>query len=72
MEKILLDRDIQKTAEELNKQKKIRIRIPNNQLNPDDIYVPVCINGYSMIFNRGESIEVPESVAELLAGAGYI
>jgi hypothetical protein len=32
----------------------------------------VCINGYNYFLNRGESVEVPAPVAELLEMAAYI
>ncbi|MDD6174919.1 MAG: hypothetical protein PUC59_04080 [Firmicutes bacterium] len=48
------------------------MRIPKNELNEDDRVVPVSINGYNYFINRGESVEVPKTVAELLEGAGYI
>jgi hypothetical protein len=41
-------------------------------LNEEDRVVPVCINGYNYFLNRGETVEVPETVAELLEAAAYI
>ena len=71
-EKKLLDPETEKTAKALAAQPKIRVRIPKNELNEDDRVVPVSINGYNYFINRGESVEVPKTVAELLEGAGYI
>jgi hypothetical protein len=34
--------------------------------------VPVCINGYLYYINRGQTVEVPETVADILAQAQYI
>ena len=72
MEKMLMDAEMKNVAEALEKQKKVRVRIPLNPLNPDDVEVPVCVNGYRMVFRRGEAVEVSETVEEILAGAGYI
>ena len=56
----------------LAEEPKVKIRIPLNPLNEDDRVVPVCINGYNYFLNRGESVEVPAPVAELLEMAAYI
>ncbi len=71
-EKKLLDAETEKTAKELAAQPKVHVRIPKNELNEDDCVVPVSVNGYNYFINRGESVEVPKTVAELLEGAGYI
>lgn len=68
----LMDAEMMKVKEALEKQEKVRVRIPMNPLNPDDVEIPVCVNGYRMVIRRGEAVEVPETVEELLAGAGYI
>lgn len=70
--KITWDSETEKTAKALAQQPKIKVRIPKNELNEEDLVVPVCINGYLFLINRGESVEVPKTVAELLEGAGYI
>ncbi len=59
-------------ARALNAQKKVRVRIPLHPLNEDDRVVPVSVNGYNFFIRRGEWVEVPETVAELLANADYI
>lgn len=51
---------------------KVKIRIPFDKLNPKDLAVPVCINGYIWQINRGEYVEVPKAVADVLSEAGYI
>lgn len=56
----------------LAEEPKVKIRIPLNPLNEDDRVVPVCINGYNYFLNRGEAVEVPAPVAELLEMAAYI
>ena len=68
----LLDPETEKIAKALAAQPKVRVRIPKNELNEDDRVVPVSVNGYNYFINRGESAEVPQTVAELLEGAGYI
>ena len=68
----LLDPETEKIVKALAAQPKVRVRIPKNELNEDDRVVPVSVNGYNYFINRGESVEVPQTVAELLEGAGYI
>lgn len=60
------------TGEELAKGKKVRIRLPKDQLNKEDVVVPVCINGYTYQIKRGEWVDVPEEVARILEEAGYM
>lgn len=66
------DAAAQATGTALGKQEKVRIRIPMNPLNEDDMVVPVCINGHHYWLERGKSMEVPRTVAEILAEAAYI
>ena len=54
------------------KEPKVRIKIPMNPLSKEDKVVPVCINGYNYMINRGETVEVPETVAQILEEAKYI
>lgn len=44
--------------------KKVKIRIPLTRYEKDDVYV--AINGKSYLIKRGETVEVPEAVAEVL------
>lgn len=60
------------TGEELSKGKKVRIRLPKDKLNKEDVVVPVCINGYTYQIKRGEWVDVPEEVARILEEAGYM
>lgn len=60
------------TGAELAKGKKVRIRLPIDKLNKEDVIVPVCINGYTYQIKRGEWVEVPEEVARILEEAGYM
>lgn len=50
----------------------MRIKIPKDPLNRHDETVPVCLNGYNYFIKRGETVEVPETVARVLEEAGYI
>ena len=54
------------------KGKKVRIRLPKDKLNKEDVVVPVCINGYTYQIKRGEWVDVPEEVARILEEAGYM
>lgn len=47
--------------EQLAKEKKVPIHIPDDPLNPDDV-VPVGLNGVIYAIPRGQSFEVPESI----------
>lgn len=62
----------QTTKEVLAKEKKITTIIPKSELNPNDIVIPVMINGYAMQINRGEEVELPESVYKAIKEGGYI
>ena len=47
----------------------VRIKIPVDPLNKDDLQVPVMINGYLWNIKRGETVEVPSVVADILQEA---
>lgn len=51
-------------------KRRIKIHLPKNSrdLSP----VPVCINGYTYFINKGEYVEVPETVAKILEKGNYI
>ena len=51
---------------------KVKIRIPIDKQNKDDLIVPVCVNGYIYQIERGKSVEVPETIADILENAGYL
>ncbi|MDP4147490.1 MAG: hypothetical protein Q8936_23980 [Bacillota bacterium] len=72
----LTDKEIDKLSvkagQDINTQNKVTIRIPTDKLNKNDVVVPVCVNGYNFFINRGEKVEVPEIVADILMEAGYI
>lgn len=73
---ILTDKEIDKvatqTGETLKKEGKIKIKIPIDKSNEKDLIVPVCVNGYLYQLERGKTLEVPESISEILSEAGYI
>ena len=48
------------------KEKRVRVKIHN------DSPVQVQVNGYSFLIRENVSVEVPESVADILDEAGYI
>lgn len=54
------------------KEKKVRIKIPADPLNPTNDSVTVQVNGYTFLIKRGESVDVPESIANILTEAKYI
>lgn len=57
--------------EEIKAEPKVRIRIPKkSETDIDD--VPVSINGHIYQIKKGEFVDVPQSVALLLADAKYI
>jgi hypothetical protein len=47
-----------------NKPKKVKIRIPLSRTEKEDVYV--AVNGKSYLIKRGEEVEVPDYVAEVL------
>lgn len=66
-----MDQEAKKWGEILAKQPKRRIKIkPKNDKDKEP--VPVGINGYFYYINKGETVEVPESVALILEEADYI
>lgn len=51
-----------KTTE--TKVKKVKIKLPLTRTEKEDVYV--CVNGESFLIKRGEEVEVPDFVAEVL------
>ena len=45
-------------------EKKVKIKIPLTKNDAEDVYV--AVNGRSFLIKRGEEVEVPESVVEVL------
>jgi hypothetical protein len=57
------------------KQKKVRVRlyqVPKDSSDQPWPDVPVAINGYVWVIQRGETVEIPQSVADILEEAGHI
>ena len=67
-----LDKMALESAKKIKKEKLVKIKIPKDPLNKNDEVVPVVINGYFWYIKRGESVEVPEVVSEVLEQAGLI
>lgn len=67
-----IDAEAKQVGETLKKGGKVRIKIPVDKLNKSDTTVSVCINGHLYRIKRGETVEVPEVVADVLEEAGYI
>ena len=44
--------------------KKVKIKIPLTRTDKNDVYV--CLNGVGYLIKRGEEVEVPKGVAEIL------
>jgi cytochrome b involved in lipid metabolism len=60
--------EMKAVLEQLPKEK---VRIMKSS-NPNDTFVPVSINGYVYQIKRGEDVEVPNEVRNILIEAGYI
>lgn len=67
-----LDNMAKEAGKAINATEKVKVKIPVDPLNPKDEVVPVCINGYFWYIKRGERVEVPKVVEEILENAGYI
>lgn len=76
MAKKITDKEIDNISKEtgtaLKDKDKVRIKIPNDPLNPKDTQVVVGINGFNYVIKRGQTVEVPEEVARILEDAKYI
>lgn len=67
-----MDAEAKKWGPVYGKEPKVRIKIPKDPLNKQDEVVPVCLNGYNYFIKRGETVEVPQTVADVLTEAKYI
>ena len=54
------------------KMPKVKVRIPIDKLNPKDLIVTTCTNGYIHQIERGKTVEVPEEIAKRLEESGYL
>lgn len=66
------EKETLKWGETYGKEPRVKVKLNFDPLNPEDRVVPVCINGYNYFISRGETVEVPKTVAEILSGAGYL
>ena len=66
-----MEKEAKETAKKV-KEKMVRIKLPIDPQNPKDLMVPVVINGYQWLIKRGETVEVPENVSNILENAKYL
>jgi hypothetical protein len=52
------------TTENKTTEKKVKIRLPISREQKDDVFV--AVNGRTWLIKRGEEVEVPECVVEVL------
>lgn len=67
-----MDAETEQIGNTLRRNAKVRIKIPFDPQNKADKVVPVVVNGHMYRINRGETVEVPEVVAEILEQSGLI
>lgn len=65
---VIESKRLKKTFE---KEKKVKVTIPVDRLNPKDEYVTASINGYTLQIKRGVAVEIPEPFYKILKEAGY-
>ncbi len=65
-----LDKMAKVFGEQMKHSPKRTIKIP--KMEGAEPVVPVIINGYQWRINRGERVEVPEIVAQVLENSGII
>ena len=53
-----------KAAEKAPVEKMVKIKLPLTRTEKDDVYV--ALNGKAYLIKRGEEVEVPEGVVEIL------
>lgn len=68
MEKVETKKEIKETKVT---EKTKTIIIPVDEKDPDN-FVPVCINGNIWQVKKGEEVEVPEEVYNILKRSGYL
>ncbi len=54
----------QLTREYLRKQKKVKIIIPKTEQEKGDVYI--AVNGHNYLIQRGQEVEIPEDVLQVL------
>ncbi|MDQ6418676.1 hypothetical protein RB620_04415 [Paenibacillus sp. LHD-117] len=55
------------TLKRLQERPKKTIFIPEDPLNPDDLVVPISVNGVTYSIPRGKEFEVPDVIADIWA-----
>lgn len=65
-----IDALVKNMGESLQKAKRVSVLLP--KLPEDSGVVEVCINGYTVLVPRGQTLELPEPVAAVLASAGLL
>lgn len=58
------------SGNKLKQAEKVRVRIP--KMPGEDEVVECCINGYVFVIQRGQTMELPSPVVDLLATAGIV
>lgn len=53
-------------------EKLVQIRLPKTENDDGMNFVPVCINGKITQIKRGETVEVSQTIANILTEAGYL
>lgn len=59
-------------AKQVVKQKKVKIRIPIDPLNPSIKTITPIVNGKSYQIELGKDVEIPENVYQVLINSGRI
>jgi hypothetical protein len=62
--------DAEKTVD--NKKDKVLVRIPVDEINKDNAFVTVTINGNATQIKRGEDVYVTSQIRQILLEAKYI
>ncbi len=71
--KVSVSKDMSDMKKYLDSQPKLRVKIPHNSANhKDEAPVTVRVNGYLYVIKRGEAVEVPEQIYNILEQGGYI
>lgn len=65
-----LDQIAREVGQKLAAEDKVLVRIP--AIPGGDNAVECCINGYNYVIKRGQSVELPVAVVELLSTAGIV
>lgn len=68
---VLAGADAYPTADDSNMTEKVIVNVPLNPMNPLDIDITVGLNGVIYKIKRGEDVEVPKAVAEVLQHSAH-